>query len=352
MVGVSRRRAFITTGLSQFFTILDEINLCIKVDNQFFKQFYLDGIISDESYENIAQKKANPLISIHWEIKALLYVGILLLTTGLGIFVYKNIDTIGHQFILALIALISIGCFAYCFKYKKPFSFYKVESPTTFFDYLLLLGTLSFLIFIGYLQYQYEIFGINYGMATFIPMLVLYCVAYGFDHIGILNMAIVNMGLWLGITITPKALIAQNTFDSATAIYTYLGFGLLLLAFGEVTKIRKLKNHFTFSYQHYGVHVSFIALLAGYFFYHNSPFYFLWLIGVFVLGYIIYLQAFKNKSFYFLVLVILYSYIAFSILVMRVFDIESIYFITIYFITSALGMVYLLMRLNKKLKEA
>jgi len=221
------------------------------VDQDFLRKLHAEGTISDESYNKIQQRHANALVSIHFEIKTFLYLGILMLTTGLGILVYKNIDSIGHQAILAFIALITTGCFYHCFKHKKPFSKHKVPTPNSAFDYLLLLGTLSFLIFVGYLQYQYNVFGSNYGLATFIPMLALFYIAYDFDHIGMLNLGITNLGIWMGVSVTPKQLLFSHTFNSTTIIYTYLGFGLLLLFLGWLTGKLQIKPHFKFSYQHY-----------------------------------------------------------------------------------------------------
>jgi hypothetical protein len=323
------------------------------VDQNLLDKLHAEGTISDESFAKISERQSLGLLSLHLEIRVLLYLGILLLTTGLGIIIYKNIDTIGHQVILAFIATIVIGCFFYCFKYKKPFAETKVQAPGVFFDYLLLLGTLSFLIFVGYLQFEYNVFGTNYGLATFIPMLALFYIAYDFDHIGILNMAIANLGIWLGVSVTPKELLADNTFDSATIIYTYLGFGFLLLFFGWATKMLEIKQHFKFSYQHYGVHISFIALLSGYFFYYDNGWCWLWLMGVFALAYIMYRDAMEHRSFYFLLLTVLYSYIAFSSLVIRNLRwSNSIELVMLYFVLSSIGMVFLLMRLNKTLKAA
>src|SRR6185312_13904089 len=140
-----------------------------------YENLHADGLISDKSFEKIKQKQ--DLFSVHWEVKTLLYLGVLLLTTGLGILIYENIDTIGHKVVLALIALICTGCFVYCFKMVLPFSSEKVKSPNTWFDYILLLGSLSLLTFIGYLQYEYKVFGTNYNLATLIPMLMLFFTA-------------------------------------------------------------------------------------------------------------------------------------------------------------------------------
>ncbi|MDQ6764326.1 MAG: hypothetical protein M3015_17115 [Bacteroidota bacterium] len=64
------------------------------------------------------------------------------------------------------------------------------------FDYILLFGCLSLLTFVGYLQFEYNVFGNKWGLATFIPMVVLFMAAYYFDHLGVLILAIVNLAAW------------------------------------------------------------------------------------------------------------------------------------------------------------
>ena len=110
-----------------------------------YKTLKEEGTLSPESYEKLCEKQRNTLFSLHWELKTLLYLGVMMLSTGLGVLIYKNIDTIGHQAILGLIAAICGGCFYYCFKHKKPFSKALVKAPNAMFDYLLLLACLSFL---------------------------------------------------------------------------------------------------------------------------------------------------------------------------------------------------------------
>ncbi|HWZ05169.1 MAG TPA: DUF2157 domain-containing protein [Mucilaginibacter sp.] len=324
-------------------------------DETLYDTLLAEGLISNESFEKIKQKDANPLFSIHWEIKTLLYVGILLLTTGLGLLVYENIDSIGHVFVLLFIALISVGCFVYCFKYKLPFSTSKVNSPNTAFNYILLLAATSFVIFAGYLQYQYKVFGTHYGMATFVPMLVLFFIAYYFDQLGVLNMAIASLAVWMGVTVTPSDLLEKYDFNSTAIIYTYLGLGLVLIVKAIATNYFNFKKHFKFSYQHYGVHALYISLLAGYFHFYDFLYALLWLLGIGIVSFFLYKDAIKHHSFYFLLLMILYSYVAISSLVIRMlspgYNTGAVGLIFMYFIISALGLVLLLIHFNKKLKQ-
>lgn len=323
---------------------------------ELFKKLFEEDCISEDSFEKVKNMSGNTLFSLHWEIKTLLYLGVMLLSSGLGILIYKNIDTIGHQVILLIIAAISTGCFFYCFKNKKPFSKDLIKSPNSFFDYILLLGCLSFLSFVGYLQFQYTVFGTNYGMATFIPMVMLFCIAYQFDHLGILAMGITNMAIWMGVSVTPKQLLLNTDFNSQTVILTYLFLGLLLLLAAHLSTHFNFKKHFRFTYQHFGVHLSFISLLAGYFFYYESGLSFLFIITLFALAFYIYKNALKHHSFYFLLLVVLYAYIAVSSLVVRMLfamkDDASITLSFMYFIASAIAIIFLLINLNKKIKAA
>src|SRR5689334_17818254 len=129
------------------------------MDTTLFQRLHEEKLISSTSYEKIDAAEKNKLFSLHWELTTVLYIGVLLLATGLSVLVYKNIDTIGHQVILIFIALASTGGFIYCVKKKLPYSTTKVESPDVVFDYILLLSCLLFITFIGYVQFQYDVFG-------------------------------------------------------------------------------------------------------------------------------------------------------------------------------------------------
>lgn len=320
-----------------------------------FEQLHTDGHLSSESLQKIKSSKANALFSVHWELKIILYLGVLLLSGGLGILVYKNIDTISHQAILIFLAALCAGSFFYCFKNKLPFSNYKVDAPNVFFDYVLLLACLTLITFIGYLQYQYNVFGNRYGLVTFIPMLVLFFTAYYFDHLGILTMAITTLAAWAGISVTPMTVLKENDFDSATIIFTAFALGLVLVTLAYFSTTQNIKKHFEFTYNNFGIHLLFISTLAAMFHFENiCLLIFILLAGI---GYLVYLKAIKEKSFYFLLMLSLYVYIGFSYLVTKLlFDIMqvdtgNVILACLYFIGSSIGIMIFLIRMNKQFKN-
>jgi CDP-diglyceride synthetase len=131
-------------------------------------------------------------------------------------------------------------------------------------------------------------------------------------------------------------------------------FGAMLLVAAYLTQRFDIKKHFKFSYHHYGVHVAFISLLAGYFEYYDSSYYILWMVVFFALAVYIYIDAYKEKSFYFILLAILYSYFAIACILIRmlyaVMQYDAIYLLLLSFIASAIGLIFLLININKKLK--
>lgn len=326
------------------------------MDIPLFEKLRVEGLIGDASLTKLKASENNRLFSLHWELKTILYLGILLLSGGLGILVYKNIDTIGHTAILIFIGSLSAGGFVYCFKTKLPFSTGKVAAPNAFFDYVLLLACLCFITFIGYLQYQYHFFGNRFGLVTFIPMLVLFFSAYYFDHLGILSLAITNLCAWAGIAVTPMRILQDNDFSSNTIIYTGLVMGTGLIAMGMVTRLRQFKPHFAFTYTNFGMHILFISALAGMFLFETV--YLLWFVLLAGVAFYFYREALRRKSFYFLLVLTLYGYIGLSYVIIRMLfytlhtDIGGIYLLFMYFIGTGVGLILFLIRMNKKIKAA
>jgi hypothetical protein len=320
-----------------------------------FEQLHQEGLVSEESLQKVQQKDRAGIFSVHWELKTILYLGILLLTGGLGILIYKNIDTIGHQVILAAIGLVCLGSFFYCERKKLPFARTKVPAPNSFFDYILLLGCLTLITFITYLQVQYTAFGNAYGLATFIPMVILFFCAYYFDHLGILSMAITNLAAWAGIAITPLNILHANNFAEPEIIFSglLLGVALAILAWGS--KRKDIKAHFNFTYTNFGMNILFIACLAGMIVFED--FYVLWLLPLAAIVFYFYKQAQATASFYLILMLTVYGYIGICYVITRLllllpnFDIEVIFLILMYYILSAIGVVIFLTRMNKKMKN-
>ncbi|MBL7717480.1 MAG: DUF2157 domain-containing protein [Flavipsychrobacter sp.] len=324
------------------------------MDIKFFEGLADKGVLDTGTVERM-KSDARPL-SVRRELLILLYFGVLLLSTGLGILIYEHIDTIGHLSIVLFVAAITSTCLAYCFRKANKPSFQKVESPNVWFDYILLLGCLTLLVFVGYVQFKYQLFGTQWGLASFVPLVLLAFFAYYFDHLGVLSLAIVNLGAWMGITVNLLELSRISVFDSEPLIYSGLLMATLLLALSYFSERKDIKAHFSFSYRNFGIHIMFLSLLSGMFWY--THWYLAWALFVSLFAGYVFVNARRNASFYFLLVAVLYFYIAISTVFVRlVFDTGGIlngrgglYLVLLYFIASATGLVVFLVNMNKKLK--
>lgn len=325
------------------------------MDHDFIEQLENQGLLEPAVADKLHQQKAAGIISLRPEIMTVLYLGVMLLSSGLGILIYKNIDTIGHSTLITLIAVLSIGCYYYCWKHKAAFSWEKVSSKNHFFDYLLLLASLLMVSFFGYLQYQYKLFGENWDLATFFPMILLFFTAYYYDHLGLLSLGITHLAAWAGLTITPLKILQSGNFSTDRLIYTGIVLGILLILLALFSKSQNRKAHFEFTYLNFGMHLLSIALMAK-LFGESKPIYLLWYLAIAAQCLYFFWLALQKASFYLMLCTCVYAYVAtiFSLInllepVLRSSGAISLLFLL--FVGLSIGLIFVLIEMNKKIKS-
>ncbi|MBP8033597.1 MAG: DUF2157 domain-containing protein [Bacteroidia bacterium] len=316
-------------------------------------QILKDGHIDEEQYKNIESFENNRLFSIHWELRTILYLGILLLSSGIGILVYLNIDTIGHQAILAAVGLACATCLYYIHKHKPPYTNQTIKHASPFFDYVVLLGCLLFTVFIGYFQFQYSPFGEHYGILVFIPTVVAFYLAYRFDHKGVLSIAISGLASVFGLSVTPRQLIEENDFSDLSIVFTAIIFGALLTTWAWYSTKKSIKQHFNFTFNNFALNILCIAVLAALFGQDLKWISLLALAGI-SLYFIRY--ALAQQSYLFLLLSVLYAYIGLTFIIFYLLSKinnmnEGIFMLgMMYVIASAVGVIFLFLNIKKIVK--
>ena len=306
------------------------------------------GLISPEQSTVILDYEKNKPFSLHYELRMLLYLGITLLTGGLGVLIYQNLDTIGHEFIVALIGIITLACFTFAFWKRESFTWLEVKNLHHFSDFVLLLGCASFLILEGYLQFQYDLFGLKYGLVTFIPAILFFLCAYFFDHRGVLSMAITAFASWVGVSIAPLSVLKKNNFSTPNFLLTAIILGLVLSAFGLISEYKNLKKYFSFTYLLLGSNLTLIAALTGMF---SHPNWFNYALITLSLCVGLFLYSRQTQSYIFLLIGTIYGYIALTYLLFKfaeAIDNELVYmFAMYYFLLSGVGVIVFLMKIKK-----
>ncbi len=315
---------------------------------QIIRNLLQQALITPADAGKITQFETRKPFSLHWELKTMLYLGVLLLNVGLGVLVYENIDSIGHVVIITAIGLVSVGCFWYAIRHRYPFSLGEVKSPTPYYDYILLLGCLTLLLMEGYWQYQYQIFGTRYGLATFIPMVLFFAIAYWLDNRGVLSLAITALASWMGITVSLQEILTKNDFSSQAIAHTGIFLGALLTVIPFALERINIKKHFSLTYLNFGVHIGMISCLAGLFLLDIKIVYFalLCLFTGFFMWY-----ARTRHSVYFLTVVIVYSYIGITYAIFTALPDFNPWFYLFYFLISCIGIIVFLTNYKKFFKN-
>src|SRR6476659_7332271 len=115
------------------------------------KELFGKGIITEEQFNKIDLITSGKIVSVFYELRSLLYLGVLLFTTGAGILIYQNIGELGHLLSIIALTLLTAACFWHVFMKGAPYSNSEVKGPTPYFDYIVLLGSLLFISVLGYL---------------------------------------------------------------------------------------------------------------------------------------------------------------------------------------------------------
>src|SRR4051812_36303042 len=115
------------------------------------KELFDKGLIDEDQYRKIDVITSGKVVSVFYELRSLLYLGVMLFSAGTGILIYENIGDIGHVVAIVALALLTAACFLYAFRNALPYSSATVKPSTPYFYYIVLLGSLLFISVQGYL---------------------------------------------------------------------------------------------------------------------------------------------------------------------------------------------------------
>ncbi|TPG62315.1 DUF2157 domain-containing protein [Hymenobacter nivis] len=307
------------------------------------------GLLPPAQAAALASYEHQRPFSLHYELRALLYLGVTLLSGGLGVLVYQNIDQLGHGVIVAGIGILTVVCLGYAARHRPAFTWGQAPSPGLLPEYLLLLGCLLFLALEGYLQAQYQLFGTRYGLAAALPTVLFFGIAYGFDHRGVLSLAITALASWVGVSAAPLAAFTQYDFAAAALSIPAAGLGLGLLAVGLWSDVTRHKAHFAFTYISLGGNLALFALTASLFSAYSLPHAVALPLLLAVCASLVW-YARRSQSYLFLLMGAVFGYIGVTYLLYEVLGTEIGFLVgTLYFPASAIGVVMLLINMKRLL---
>jgi hypothetical protein len=313
------------------------------------KELRDQNLLTNDQFIRLELLSSKKIISVFYELRILLYLGVLLFTTGIGILIYKNIGDIGHMLSIGALIVVTVICFYYAFKNALDYDHGRVSGPTPYFDYIVLLGCLLFISVLTYLQFQYEIFDDGLGLTTLVTAAFFFYAAYRFDHLGVLSLAITALASFWSISLSPQKWYSGDFFEDANLHNTAIIFGAALSAAAMVLDKKSIKTHFTFTYVNFCSLMFLIGALAGVFINYND--YAVYLLILYAGCALTVYFAHLKKSFLFLIYAFVFGYIGTTFfLINTIMDDPGLWFF--YFIASCGGFVFFIIRYKNYFKRA
>jgi hypothetical protein len=308
------------------------------------------NLLSEPQFNYLDDIFTRRIVSLFYELRIVLYLGVMLFTTGVGILIYMNIGDIGHVVVIGLLAILMILCFRHVFKFARPYDPKKIKPPTPYYDYVVLLGCLLFISILTYLQFQYNFFDEGMGAATLVTSLVMFYAAYRFDHLGILSLAITAMASFWSISISPQKWYSGSFLEDEALYNTAIVFGAGLAAVGWVLDRRGIKEHFTFSYLNFASLIYLSGCLTGLF--TNDDILLLYFLALAAGCALLVYHAKMAKSFLFLLYSFVAGYIGLTYMLIYFANFQDLTFMLFYFMFSCAGFIFFIIRSKSYFKRA
>jgi len=221
-----------------------------------------DGVLSDAQAGEVLPAARRELVSIRAELAALLYGGVLLAVSGVGLFLKVNHDRIGPTAIALLLLAAAAACFAFVFRRSPAFSWGAATSTHVAADYLLLLGVLLAGSDLAYLETRFRFLGSHWPYHLLVLSVIAFAAAYRFDSRVVLSLALSSFAAWRGLsTRFPFEPVLSGRWSDAriNALFT----GALFLAAAFVSVRARRKAHFEGVFAAFGWLLLFGGLLSG-----------------------------------------------------------------------------------------
>jgi hypothetical protein len=221
-------------------------------------------LLGEEQAGALLRVARRELVSVRMELRTLLYAGVLLAVSGVGLFLRENQDRVGPAAIVAVLSAAAAGCFAYAWRRSPPFSWAAVSSPHIAADYVLLLGVLLAGSDLAYIETQFRFLGANWAYHLLTLSLLALALAYRFDSRAVLSLSLSSFAAWRGLS---TRFPVESIFSARPEALrpNALGCGALFLAAAVLSARAKRKAHFEPVFSAFGWLLVFGGLLSGVF---------------------------------------------------------------------------------------
>lgn len=308
--------------------------------NKIYKQLRDKTLITAKQFDFLTAVESGKIVSVHAELRILLYLGILLFTGGAGYIAYENIGSIGHIVLMLALCVIIFFCFRFINKLALPYSNEQVEIKHNYYDYILLLAGLVIIALFTYIQIYFDLVAMLLNWTSVISASIFFFMTYRYDNKALLSIAITLLAAAVGISMSPMGWL-KGDFIVGNYVNVSILLGLALIATGALSKSKMVKAHFEFTYQNFGILLFFFACVSSIFM-DYMPYLFAGITcaTAALLAY----YSWSRRLFLFFLYAAIAGYIALTYLLFAILADEAIVLLIYYIPISCIGFIIFLIQ--------
>jgi Predicted membrane protein (DUF2157) len=303
------------------------------------------GILDSSRAAIVGRVARGDLVSVHAELRVLLYAGVLVTTAGVSVLVTENLDRIGPVAIALVLGLAAAACLLWVTSRAAPFSWGEVASPHLALDYILLLGVLLSGATLAYVEANFTALGAAWSWHLFVVFLLAGVLAFRFDSRVVFSLGLSTFAAWRGVRTSLLDAVLWSR-PSALRLEAIL-CAVLFLALGTVLSRTRKKPHFEPVAVHLGWLLLLAALLSGTG--TRGVEELVYSLALLATGAGLATLAFAGRRFPLFVMGVLGVYLAVSVLFLRSRPGEILG--TFWFFASSLGLLVGLFVAHRRMKE-
>ena len=218
------------------------------------RALHAGGAIDDATAARALARDRGRVFSLHAELRAALYAGVLLVMSGVGIVLARNIERVGPLGIVLALALAAAACAVPALRAKRA-----GRAPTIAVEYLLLLAALLVSADLGYAERQFTLLGPLWSWHLLLLALAHAAIAYAFASPLVLAASLTALAGWFGVSGLPGDVLQQSTLELGARA---LACAALIAVWRQADRRARPDSRFTDVFDHFAINLAFWGAVA------------------------------------------------------------------------------------------
>jgi Predicted membrane protein (DUF2157) len=220
------------------------------------RALHAEGVIDDATAARALARDRGQVFSLYAELRATLYAGVLLVTSGIGMVLARNLERIGPLGIVAAIALLAAACAAPAVRARR-----RAGAPGTAAEYLLLLAALLASADLAYAERQFSLLGPLWSWHLLLLAAAHAVIAYAFASPLVLAASLTALAGWFGVggTVGDPLHLAYSTAELGGRA---LGCAAVIVAWRYADRRWHGTSRFTDVFDHFAANLAFWGAIA------------------------------------------------------------------------------------------